>query len=197
MATISTTQLTGLSSDPCCPRKGTIIDWNLSYKASGLPTTRQFRSGTPAFMAVDLLDPNTNVQQRTLKHDLESFFAVILYMTLSHDNPKWHQSSFARAFDTSKDFQDIYFIKATILYRKAQFKKDCLDRISTQLPGGSAMKMLLEDMRSMLYPEHAEGSSGEGLFREMMDIVDRYLGDDYGRKSLLEIDERKTSMMCV
>ena len=87
MATTSTTQLTGLTSDPC-PRKGTIIDWNLSYKASGLPTSRQFRSGTPAFMAVDLLDPKADVQQRTLKHDLESFFAVILYMTLSHENPK-------------------------------------------------------------------------------------------------------------
>ena len=125
MATTSTTQLTWLPSDPC-PRKGAIIDWNLSYKAPGLPTSRQFRSGTPAFMAVDLLDPNANIPQRTLKHDLESFFAVLLYITLSHDNPKWQKSSFARAFDMAKDFEAIYFIKTSLLFRKSQFKKDCL-----------------------------------------------------------------------
>ena len=87
MATTSTTELTGPLSNTNRP-KGTIVDWNLSYKASGLSTSRQVRSGTPVFMALSLLDPDVNVQQRILKHDVESFFAVILYMTLSHKNAK-------------------------------------------------------------------------------------------------------------
>lgn len=193
MATTSTTELTGPLSDTNRP-KGTIIDWNLSYKASGLSTSRQVRSGTPAFMALSLLDPDVNVQQRTLKHDLESFFAVILYMTLSHKNAKWQKSTFARAFDMSKDFEDIYTIKSSMLLVNFQFKKACLNYIDTQILGGGDIKMLLEDMRSLLYSDYGDEDmtgSYEELFRDIIDIIDRYLHDDHGRRRLEAIDARK------
>src|SRR3954452_15285795 len=60
-------------------RCGTIIDWNLCFNADGSSSNRAFRSGTPAFMASVLLD-DEQIPRRTLGHDMESFFAVIIWM---------------------------------------------------------------------------------------------------------------------
>ena len=152
---------------------------------------------------MDPLDPNTNVRQRTLKHGLESFFAVTLYITPSHDNPKSKKSSFARAFDIGQDFEAIYFIKTSILLRKSQFKKDCIDHINAQLPGGTDMKTLLQDMRPLLYPDRTESSTGdediietcEHFFWEITDIIDTHLHDDHGQRSSTEIHARKSSIL--
>src|SRR5947209_15681529 len=60
-------------------RRGTLIDWNLCFTADGTASDRSFRSGTPAFVAPILLE-DTPIARRTLGHDMESFFAVILWI---------------------------------------------------------------------------------------------------------------------
>ena len=65
------------------------------------------------------------------------------------------------------------------------------------------MKTLLEDMRSLLYPDHTENSTGdediietcEHLFWEIMDIIDTHLRDDHGQRSLTDIHARKSSTL--
>jgi hypothetical protein len=59
-------------------RSGTLIDWKLCFNAEG-PSNRALRSGTPAFMAPVLLDEE-QILQRTLGHDMESFFAVVIWI---------------------------------------------------------------------------------------------------------------------
>src|SRR2546430_16677465 len=60
-------------------RSGTLIDWNLCFNARGESSNRTFRSGTPAFMAPVLLDDKP-IPRRTLAYDMESFFAVIIWI---------------------------------------------------------------------------------------------------------------------
>jgi len=73
-------------------RRGTIVDWNLCFTADGTTTTRNFRSGTPAFMAPALLDDKP-IARRTLAHDMESYFAVIIWMaSLNYDDEQAFQT---------------------------------------------------------------------------------------------------------
>src|SRR4051812_39282716 len=67
-------------------RRGTVVDWNLSFTADGISSSRAFRSGTPAFMAPILLEDEP-IARRTLGHDMESFFAVIIWIaTLDYED---------------------------------------------------------------------------------------------------------------
>ena len=67
-------------------RGGTLIDWNLCFNARGESSTRAFTSGTPAFMAPVLLQ-DKQIPRRNLGHDMESFFAVIIWIaTLDYDD---------------------------------------------------------------------------------------------------------------
>src|SRR5271155_5956902 len=61
-------------------RRGILVDWNLCFTADGTSSSRSFRSGTPAFMAQDLLMDERKLPRRTLGHDMESFFAVIIWI---------------------------------------------------------------------------------------------------------------------
>src|SRR5947208_15295507 len=66
--------------------EGTIIDWNLCFNADGTSSGRTFKSGTPAFMAPILLK-DEQIPRRTLSLDMESFFAVIIWIaTLDKEN---------------------------------------------------------------------------------------------------------------
>jgi hypothetical protein len=66
----------GLTHEDRC---GTIIDWNLCFNANGISSDRPLKSGTPVFMASALLN-NKQIPRRTLGHDMESFFAVIIWI---------------------------------------------------------------------------------------------------------------------
>ena len=67
-------------------RRGTVVDWNLSFTADGTSSSISFRSGTPAFMAPILLEDEP-IARRTLGHDMESFFAVKIWIaSLDYEN---------------------------------------------------------------------------------------------------------------
>jgi len=76
-------------------RIGTLIDWNLCFNAHGQSTERNFKSGTPAFMAPVLLEDKP-IHRRTLAHDMESFFAVIIWIaTLNCDEEAFQSKPLA------------------------------------------------------------------------------------------------------
>ena len=202
LATTSETLLTGMKSMK--DRKGTIIDWNYSYPASGSPTSRQNRSGTPAFMALDLLDKWKSVPRRTIRHDLESFFAVVLFMASYYHNENWESSPLADTMLPKREMQHIYYAKSAIFTKPTEFKDKILQYLSPMIPDGERFKKLLEDMRSSLYPFDSENTDNivpdeevtaicEDLFKRNMSFIDDFLRDDCGVTSLMDIDARKAS----
>src|SRR5436189_3739045 len=92
-------------------RRGTIVDWNLCFTADGTSSSRSFRSGTHAFMAQALLG-DKNPARRTLGHDMESFFTVIIWIA---------------SFDFEKE--DTFLVKplADILLDNTKSPKDILN----------------------------------------------------------------------
>ena len=197
LATTPETSLTGQKSE--IDRKGTIIDWNYSYRASGLATSRHSRSGTPAFMALDLLDVYKEVPRRTIRHDLESFFAVVLFMATRYHNEKWDGSPLASAMSPNQNTKQIFNAKSSLFENRNQFKLKALNYLSPKIPDGERFKKLLEDMRSSLYPLDPDDAVEdeevtkicEDLFKRNMSFIDKFLGDRCGVTSLHEIEKRK------
>jgi hypothetical protein len=93
-------------------RSGTLIDWNLCFNAHGNSSNSAFKSGTPAFMAPVLLD-DEKISLRTLGHDMESFFAVIIWIaTLNYDDEAAFQvKPLAIAILAKKTPMDIVYAK--------------------------------------------------------------------------------------
>ncbi|KIX02134.1 uncharacterized protein Z518_08073 [Rhinocladiella mackenziei CBS 650.93] len=84
MVPVKETQLTGGLTHKTL--RGTLIDWNLCFTTDGRASSRNIRSGTVAFMAPRLL-LDKPVARRTLGHDMESFFAVMLWVaSLDYDD---------------------------------------------------------------------------------------------------------------
>src|SRR3954454_20843198 len=93
--------------------RGTLIDWNLCFNARGESSNRSFRSGTPAFMAPVLL-ADKQIPRRTLAHDIESFFAVIIWIaTLNYADEAALQAKplASTMLDRKKTPRDIVGIK--------------------------------------------------------------------------------------
>ncbi|KAM0798194.1 hypothetical protein BDR22DRAFT_974686 [Usnea florida] len=204
MATTPNTILTAQSE--IRPRKGTIIDWNLSYPASEFPTSS--RSGTPVFMALDLLylpnDKDDDVTKiRTLRHDLESFFHVMLYMAMIYKNPLWSKCHFAGAFNDKETWRDIHNCKYAMLSTDKNFQRFYLKQLpADDFPGGSKFQELLQDIRRSIYDDDEEQKTSsdnkdyiincEALFRRIMKLIDQHIGEDgIGCLDLKEIDDRK------
>ena len=203
MATLPETVLTGPPSEKPRPR-GTIIDWNYSYPALGLATSRHVRSGTPSFMALELLNPKNQIRRRTLRHDLESFFAVVLYMATRYKNPDWKFSALAAATAPSQTLEFVYRYKLSMFTTAAQFQLDILDQLSPEVAENSDFKQLLENMRFTLYSpgwniqttnDEEETRLCEELFKKIMGYIDEFLQDRHGTTSLEEIDARKALSM--
>ena len=209
MATTPNTTLTAQSKIRR-PREGTIIDWNLSYQASGIPTSRHIRSGTPGFMALDLLVPPNDKDDdvtkiRTLRHDLESFFHVMLYMAMIYKNPLWSECHFADAFNDKKTWRDIHNCKYTMLSTDKSFQRFYLKQLpADDFPGGSKFQELLQDIRRSIYDDDEQQTSSdnkdyiincEALFWRIMKLIDQHIGEDgIGCLDLKEIDDRKARM---
>lgn len=105
-------------------RRGTLIDWNLCFNADGTASGRSFRSGTPAFVAPILLE-DTPIARRTLHHDMESFFAVILWVaSLNYEDEVAFQAKPLAAIAIEKRASsDIANAKIRWFQNPRQFKK--------------------------------------------------------------------------
>src|SRR5213082_2486920 len=106
-------------------RSGTLIDWNLCFNVRGESSNRAFRSGTPAFMAPVLLEDKP-IPRRTLAHDMESFFTVIIWIaTLNYfDEAAFQAKPLAKAMlDKKKTPEDIVYAKESWFKNRKSFRK--------------------------------------------------------------------------
>ena len=194
-------------------RRGTIVDWNLCFTADGTTTTRNFRSGTPAFMAPVLLDDEP-IARRTLAHDMESFFAVIIWMaSLNYDDEDAFQAKplVKPLLDSTKAPKDIVNSKLRWFKDMEFFRKEIVDYFEQPYQDDERFLRCLYRLCNILYPlnyfdedaflykfgKFAKNKSEEagdadpikeGLFRMCMKEIDDYLHETKGCSEMQLID---------
>jgi len=189
-------------------RIGTLIDWNLCFNARGESTNRSFKSGTPAFMAPVLLDDG-QITRRTLGHDMESFFAVIIWMATL--DPADEVAFLAKPLpaamvDKKKSPVDIVNAKGYWFGNLGAFLRSVLAHFELQYLDDAGFLQCILNLREILYPqedinvneflrhglvdkvtEDADPMK-EGLFRQCMKEIDDYLHDTKGCDEMRWID---------
>jgi Fungal protein kinase len=195
-------------------RSGTLIDWNLCFNAHGESSNRPFRSGTPAFMAPVLLGERP-IPRRTLGHDMESFFAVIIWMaTLDcHDEAAIQAKPLGEILlGKKKTPMDIVYAKDSWFKIPGNFRKQIIDHFEYEFHEDKEFLKCLIKLRKILYPveefdldaylsrrsrgldesdnEETEDADPmkEGLFRQCMKEIDDYLDEKKGCAEMEWID---------
>jgi hypothetical protein len=189
-------------------RSGTLIDWNLCFNAHGKSTNRAFKSGTAAFMAPILLKDH-QITRRTLGHDMESFFAVIIWMaSLSFaDKADFLAKPLTIAtLDRKKTPMDIVNAKGNWFGHSKEFRLSIIDYFELPYREDVGFLRCLFRLREILYPDEkydwdAYLSGGlimkvtedadpmkEGLFRQCMKVIDDYLDETDGCDEMQLID---------
>ncbi|RMZ85508.1 hypothetical protein DV736_g6573, partial [Chaetothyriales sp. CBS 134916] len=185
-------------------QRGTLIDWNLCFNADGTASGRSFRSGTPAFVAPSLLK-NTLIKQRTLRHDMESFFAVMLWIaSLNYEDEDAFRakplvaiavedkpsSDIANAkmlwFTNLREFKSCIIANFEDNYRKdLQFVRcmDALRRILYQEEDDDILSFINDRRNRTQETNNPKDPMDEGVFVECMAVLDGYLGHGDGKES--------------
>ena len=191
-------------------RRGTLIDWNLCFNARGESSNRVFRSGTPAFMAPVLLE-DKQIPRRTLGHDMESFFAVIIWIaTLVYDD----EAAFLAkplamtVLDKKKTPMDIVHAKAYWFNHPEHFYESITEHFDHPYREDRGFRKCLAKLRKILYPVPREDDLDldddldkndnkvtedadpmkKGLFRQCMKQIDDYLHETKGCDQMEWID---------
>ena len=201
-------------------RTGTLIDWNLCFDVCGKSSHRAFKSGTPAFMAPILLE-DEQIPRRTLGHDMESFFAVIIWIaTFNYDDEDAFQAKpLAKILlDHFKAPADIANAKGNWFKDPESFRRRITDHFEPLYRENREFRVCLLKLRKILYPASQEDDLGlgdldlgdpdknnnkvtedaadpmkEGLFRQCMKEIDDYLGETDGCDEIEEIGRRKAA----
>ena len=191
----------GLTNDD---RRGTLIDWNLCFTANGTTSSRSFRSGTPVFMAPVLLKEQ-EISRRTLAHDMESYFAVIIWIaSLDYDDEARFQAKpLAKILLREKTATEGIAIAKMYWFTNLKvFKEEITDYFEPFYLGDREFLKCLAMLRQILYQQddldvdaaypddnldqnnRKETKDAdpmkEGLFRKCMKEIDDYLGDTVG-----------------
>ncbi|KIW99755.1 uncharacterized protein Z518_10683 [Rhinocladiella mackenziei CBS 650.93] len=201
MVPVEETQLTGGLTHKTL--RGTLIDWNLCFTADGRASSRNIQSGTIAFMAPSLLrdDP---VPRRTLGHDMESFFAVMLWIaSLNYDDHIAFQNKplVKRVVGNKSSTEDIADGKLHWFENPKAFKKSILNHFEQPYRKDGDFVKCTRGLRHILYKRNYDedtSSSSEGeltnletndddpmkerLFKDCMAVFDKHLGDE-GKQS--------------
>jgi hypothetical protein len=198
----------GLTHEDRC---GTIIDWNLCFNADGISSDRPFKSGTPVFMASALLN-NEQIPRRTLGHDMESFFAVIIWVaSLNYaDEAAFLAKPLVSAMQTPIAKEALikvpaYFGKRVVNHFELAYRKDlgflgCLLKLRQILyltPDPNSDLGLDEYMDGNLDENDKETEDAdpmkEGLFRMCMKEIDDYLHETKGCCEMKWIDSQAST----
>jgi len=197
MVPVEGTKLTGgLTYEDRC---GTIVDWNLCFTSDGTSSNRSFRSGTPAFMAPVLLQ-DEKLARRTLGHDMESFFAVIIWIaSLDYANEDaFRAKPLALLLDNTKSAIDIVNAKMHwFSTTRKWFKRQIVEHLEPLYRDDSRFITCISDLREFLYGddrldnEEIEATdTEEDLFRTCMMKIDDYLKEEKGCKEMRWIDSQ-------
>jgi hypothetical protein len=192
-------------------RRGTLIDWNLCFTTDGTSSNRSFRSGTPAFMAPALLDDD-QIPRRTLAHDMESFFAVIIWIaSLDYTDdaafrakplvstlldPKKARTDIANTKGNWLNNPDLFRMRI-VNYFEPFYREDMewikclikLRKILYPLPNQDELKAYMASGPDNNETEDADPMK-EGLFRTCMKAIDNYLGETKGCGEMQWIDSQ-------
>jgi hypothetical protein len=189
-----------------------LIDWNFCFDARGESSNRALKSGTRAFMAPVLLEDNP-IPRRTLAHDMESFFTVIIWIaTLDYFNEAAFQAKpLARTMlDERKAPMDIVYAKENWFNSPGSFREWITDHFEPLYRKDKGFRMCLAKLRKTLYPVLQEDEEDdldldddldkndnkvmedadpmkEGLFRQCMKEIDDYLGETKGCDEMEQI----------
>ena len=190
-------------------RRGTLVDWNLCFSADGT-SSRNFRSGTPAFMAPVLL-ANDPIARRNLAHDMESFFAVIIWIaSLDYfDEIAFQAKPLASILlDRKKDPMDIAYAKYVWFEQPEEFQMSIIQHLEPVYYDDIDFIKCLITLRRILYSTSYNEEAylislrnkskekeredpdpmKEDLFRKCMEAIDVYLGDTKGSKEIEHIN---------
>ena len=186
-------------------RRGTIIDWNLCFNSKGQSSSRSFKSGTPAFMA-PVLFKNKKIPRRTLGYDMESFFAVIIWIaSLDRNEARFLDKPLPRNLcDATKTAEDILAYKEKWFKTVPSFRESLIDHF--ELPCRQDIEFLrcLFMLREILYPttsdfeayltkdykkEETEDAK-EDLFWKCMKEIDSYLRKTKGCDEMQQINSQ-------
>ena len=211
MVPIEGSELTGgLSWNDRC---GTIIDWNLCFTADGSTSGRSFRSGTPAFMAPVLLG-KMPIDRRTLGHDMESYFAVIVWIASFDydDKNNFRLKPIGELLlNPKKTPFDILHIKLGWFGLADFFQTEILEHFQPTYQEVN-FHICVNKLREILYPsmglkaERNRNNSKatedtdpmkEGLFRKCMKEIDTFIGDDKGCTEMMLIDKAHELTQCI
>ena len=192
-------------------RSGTLIDWNLCFNARGESTNRAFKSGTAAFMAPILLKDH-QITRRTLGHDMESFFAVIIWMASLKfaDKADFLAKPLTIAtLDRKKTPTDIVNAKGNWFGHSKEFQESIIDYFEPPYLEDIGFLECLFELREILYPDEKYDFRAylsrrlnkndnkvtedadpmqEGLFRQCMKKIDDYLDETKGCDEIGGID---------
>ena len=179
-------------------RRGTIVDWNLCFTSNGTSSNRSFRSGTPAFMAPVLLQ-DEKLARRTLGHDMESFFAVIIWMaSVDYANEEAFQAKpLAILLDDTRRTIDIATTKLHWFEVEKRFKWQIVEHLEPLYRDDSGFITCISDLREFLYGDDRPNNrdieatdAEEDLFRTCMMKIDDYLKEEKGCEEMRWIDSQ-------
>jgi len=180
-------------------RRGTIVDWNLCFSADGTSSGRNIKSGTPAFMAPVLLR-NKGIARRTLGHDMESFFAVIIWIaSLEYENEDaFLAKPLAVTLLDNKKPMDIAKSKLLWFRLEDEFQMDIIKHFNRLYQNDSRFITCISDLRQVLYTkervnkEVGDVDPEEELFWTCMKKIDDYLEEEDGCNEMKWIDSHSS-----
>ena len=179
----------GLTSED---RRGTLIDWNLCFTADGMTSGRNFRSGTAAFMAPILLEDDP-IPRRTLAHDMESYFAVILWIASFdyEDSAAFQAKPLARILlNRKKDAADIANAKFRWFGKTKFFRKLIIHHFQPFYRVDERFLNCLQNLRRILYQDDDDDDDDDDDNRKEMEVADDDpMKEDLFRKCMKEIDD--------
>jgi hypothetical protein len=184
-------------------RRGTLIDWNLCFTADGMASDRSILSGTPAFVAPILLEDKP-IARRTLGHDMESFFTVMLWIaSLNYeDETAFRAKPLVDLVIEKKPTSDIANAKMRWFRLPADFKESITDHFEEAYRQDHRFIGCIWALRRILYEKKDDTEAlvtagiepmmlqetsdddpmKERVFGACMAVLDNYLGDE-GRQS--------------
>jgi Fungal protein kinase len=180
-------------------RSGTLIDWNLCFNAHGESSNRVLGSGTPAFMAPVLLEYKyKQIPRRTLGHDLESFFTVIIWIaTLNYSDEVAFMAKPLATLNMNKAPEDIANAKGYWFKDPREFRESLIHYFEPPYRKDAGFLRCLLKLRRILYTTNEfdedeflsdednskvteDDPMKEGQFQKCVKEIDDYLGETKG-----------------
>ncbi|KAF2453067.1 hypothetical protein BDY21DRAFT_388293 [Lineolata rhizophorae] len=155
-----------------------VIDLDLGKELDRAPSGARHRTGTMEFMAIEVL----RGKQHTYRHDVESFFYVIVWVIISH------RPGGSQGLSKESQLRDWYRGSYTHI---ATIKRGQMDRggfkdiLAEFLPAFESLKGPVEELRDILFPYRGELFTGtykdpDRLYHPMIKVFERAIAQHRG-----------------